>query len=177
MGLGREVGMPDIFVSDPLPWYIAGPLLGLFVPVMLLLTGRDLGVSSSFRHVCSVVLPKNIKAKIIYFDYDWRTQGAWQLLFVLGIGLGGFTTMQFFGGAGVTLADPAGYTPWGALGLFGGGLLVGFGTRWADGCTSGHTIAGISHLKWSSLVASVCFIAGGVAASLIHILFLGGKVL
>ncbi len=42
-----------------------------------------------------------------------------------------------------------------------GGFLVGFGTRYAGGCTSGHSIMGLSNLQWPSLVATICFMLGG----------------
>jgi uncharacterized membrane protein YedE/YeeE len=49
-----------------------------------------------------------------------------------------------------------------------GGFLVGFGTRYAGGCTSGHSIMGLSNLQWPSLVATVCFVVGGfIMANLI----------
>lgn len=164
---------PNVAISDPLPWYIAGPLLGLFVPVMLLLTGKEPGVSSSFRHACAV-LP-GAKA-IDYFRYDVWKEGLWQVLFVVGILLGG-TLVQFgLGGAGVPLFLPENLTVAGIAVLFAGGIAVGFGTRWADGCTSGHTISGISNLSLSSVIASVCFIVGGTAASLVHRFVFGGIV-
>jgi len=47
--------------------------------------------------------------------------------------------------------------------MVGGGFLVGFGTRYAGGCTSGHAITGLSMLQWPSLVATVCFMVGGLA--------------
>ncbi len=159
--------------AEPLPWYIAGPLLGLVVPAMLLLTGKEPGVSSSFRHACAALLPKT---KIGYFQYDWLKTGLWQILFVVGILLGG-TLVQFgLGGAGVPLFLPENLTAAGLALLFVGGVLVGFGTRWADGCTSGHTISGLSNLSLPSLVASICFIGGGTVASLVHRLVLGGVV-
>ena len=163
----------DPTITDPLPWYIAGPLLGLSVPAMLLLTGKEPGVSSSFRLACAV-LP-GAKA-IDYFRYDVLKDGLWQVLFVVGILLGG-TLVQFgLGGAGVPLFLPQNLTALGLFGLFAGGIAVGFGTRWADGCTSGHTISGISNLSWPSVVASACFVAGGVAASLVDRLVFGGIV-
>jgi len=163
----------DPAITDPLPWYIAGPLLGLSVPAMLLLTGKEPGVSSSFRHACAV-LPG---AKgIDYFRYDVLKDGLWQILFVVGILLGG-TLVQFgLGGAGVPLFLPLNLTAAGLAGLVAGGVAVGFGTRWADGCTSGHTISGISNLSVPSIVASVCFIVGGTAASLVDRLVFGGIV-
>jgi len=163
----------DVPITDPLPWYIAGPLLGLFVPLMLLLTGKEPGVSSSFRHACAALLPKS---GLDYFKYDWLKTGLWQILFVVGILLGG-TLVQFaLGGAGVPLFLPENLTAAGLAVLFGGGILVGFGTRYADGCTSGHTISGISNLSLSSVVASICFILGGTAASLVHRFAFGGTI-
>ncbi|MEI8094923.1 MAG: YeeE/YedE thiosulfate transporter family protein [Spirochaetales bacterium] len=163
----------DVAITDPLPWYIAGPLLGLFVPAMLLLTGKEPGVSSSFRHACAALLPSG---KPDYFRYDWLKSGLWQILFVVGILLGG-TLVQFgLGGAGVPLFLPENLTAAGLALLFVGGVLVGFGTRYADGCTSGHTISGISNLSVPSLIASVCFIVGGSAASLVHRFVFGGLV-
>jgi len=160
-------------VSDPLPWYIAGPLLGLFVPAMLLLTGKEPGVSSSFRHVCAV-LPG---AKgLDYFRYDLLKEGLWQVLFVVGILLGGTLVQTSLGGAGVPLFLPENLTSAGLALLFAGGVLVGFGTRYADGCTSGHTISGISNLSVPSMIASACFIVGGAAASFVHRAFFGGLV-
>lgn len=164
---------PNVPITDPLPWYIAGPLLGLFVPIMLLLTGKELGISSTFRHACAL-LPG--AKTIAYFNYQVLKDGLWQILFVVGIVLGG-TLVQFgLGGAGVPLFLAGNLTTLGLVGLFVGGVAVGFGTRWADGCTSGHTIAGISNLSLSSVLASVCFIVGGTAASLVDRFFLGGMV-
>lgn len=162
--------------TDPLPWYIAGPLIGLFVPAFLLLVGRELGISSSFRHVCSALLPGKSKQKIAYLNYNWVREGGWQLVFVAGLIFGGLVTHLWLGGAGVPLmaADVMSFP--GAVGLFIGGILVGFGTRWADGCTSGHTINGISQLQLSSLIASVCFVAGGIGASFVHRLIFGGLI-
>ena len=163
----------DTAITDPLPWYIAGPLLGLFVPAMLLLTGKEPGVSGSFRHACALV--PGTKA-FPYFSYDVLKDGLWQILFVAGILLGG-TLVQFgLGGAGVPLFLPENLTAAGLGLLFAGGVFVGFGTRWADGCTSGHTISGISNLSWPSVVASACFIIGGTAASFVHRVFFGGLV-
>ena len=160
-------------IQDPLPWFIAGPLLGLSVPLMLLLTGREPGVSGSFRHACAL-LP-GTKA-IDYFRYDVLKEGLWQVLFVVGILLGG-TWVQFgLGGAGIPLFLPQNLTTAGLALLFMGGLAVGFGTRWADGCTSGHTISGIANLSLSSVVASVCFFVGGVSASLVDRFVFGGIV-
>lgn len=173
------------FITQPWPWYIGGPLIGLMVPLLYYVGNKPFGVSSSFRHICSAVLPKISN----YFQYDWR-EFSWNLLFVAGIALGGLigavfmhnpqpiaisaSTKAMLGGWGIT--NFGGYIPvqlfdWSHLGLkplillVVGGFLVGFGTRYADGCTSGHSILGLSMLNWVSLVATVCFFIGGLFAS------------
>jgi len=74
------------FLLQPWPWYVAGPLIGLF-PALLLLVGNKLfGVSSNLRHACAAVCP----GSIAYFRYDFRREGGWNLVFALGILVGGF---------------------------------------------------------------------------------------
>ena len=177
------------FLKQPWPWYIAGPLIGLMVPALLIFGNKSLGISSSLRHVCAACIP----ADISFFNYDWKKE-AWNLFFVAGIVLGAFIVATFlYNPAPVELnpklvAELAEYGitehyslmpeqlfNWQQLlsikGLFFmvfGGFLVGFGTRYAGGCTSGHSIMGLSNLQWPSLVATICFMAGGfIMANLI----------
>lgn len=166
------------------PWYVAGPLIGLFVPVLLIVGNRMFGVSSNLRHLCAAALP----AKSDYFRYDWRQAGGWNLAFVFGILLGGAIVaatatpdgiMQLSAAARTSISalgvsDFRGLVPrelfsWaalttlpGAIMLVGGGLLVGFGTAYAGGCTSGHAISGLADLQLPSLVATLGFFAGGL---------------
>lgn len=169
-------------IRKPWPWYVAGPLIGLTVPVLLLLGNKSFGISSSLRHICAAVIPANIS----FFKYDWKKE-AWNLFFVAGITLGGFiatyamtnpdtfqiapSTAQHLRQLGIT--DFSGLMPadlFAIENLFSlkalifyvfGGFLVGFGTRYAGGCTSGHAIMGLSNLQWPSLVATICFMIGG----------------
>lgn len=143
----------------PWPWYVAGPLIGLTVPALLLLVGKPFGISSSFRHLGALCSPRT---GIEYLkNDDWRGE-SWNLLFVVGILIGGGIAASLFSADPISFL-PGEYQSWtGALKLLVGGLLVGFGTRYADGCTSGHTIMGLSTLNWSSLAASICFFAGGL---------------
>jgi uncharacterized protein len=169
-------------IFDPWPWYVAGPLIGLTVPLLLLLGNRSFGISSSLRHICAACLP----SKLPFFNYDWRKE-AWNLFFVLGVFMGGMlaarllstddgvivahSTVTFLTQYGIT--DHSGLVPpqlfsWesllsarGLLLMVLGGFLVGFGTRYAGGCTSGHSITGLSMLQWPSLVATMAFMAGG----------------
>ncbi len=177
------------FLKQPWPWYIAGPLIGLTVPALLLLGNKSFGISSSLRHVCAACIP----AKIPFFQYDWKKE-VWNLFFVAGILVGGIIAAQLLANPepiqvnaklsselatyGVTNYDsiiPKDLFSWSELltvrGIFMmviGGFLVGFGTRYAGGCTSGHAIMGLSNLQWPSLVATCCFMAGGfIMANLI----------
>lgn len=177
------------FLKQPWPWYIAGPLIGLTVPALLLLGNKSFGISSSLRHLCAACIP----AKIPFFQYDWKKE-IWNLFFVAGILLGGIIASQLLANPepiqvnpklaselatyGVTNYDsivPHDLFSWpqlltlrGFFMLVIGGFLVGFGTRYAGGCTSGHAIMGLSNLQWPSLIATCCFMAGGfIMANLI----------
>ena len=177
------------FLKQPWPWYIAGPLIGLTVPALLLLGNKSFGISSSLRHICASCIP----AKIPFFQYNWKKE-VWNLFFVAGILLGGIigatllsnpnpvvvnqALVEELAGYGITNYNnlvPEDIMNWHSLftvkGFFlmvVGGVLVGFGTRYAGGCTSGHAIMGLSNLQWPSLVATVCFMIGGfIMANLI----------
>jgi len=169
-------------IKEPWPWYVAGPLIGLTVPALLILGNKSFGISSSLRHICASCIPANIS----FFKYDWKKE-SWNLVFVLGIFFGGMIASYFLINPGEIAVNPnlkselAGYgiTDYSNLGpvqlisfenlftlkgfilMVVGGLLVGFGTRYAGGCTSGHAIMGLSNLQWPSLIATICFMAGG----------------
>jgi len=158
---------------QPWPWYVSGPLIGLTVPLLLLFGGRNLGVSSSFRHICAALLPKSPLAELR--SYDWRKE-IWSLLFVAGMAAGAFLATRFLSSHPGPVLPPSIHTVTGALRLLGGGVLIGFGTRWASGCTSGHSIMGLSNLQLASLAATLSFFAGGLTAALIHwLLGMGGR--
>ncbi|MBT4100906.1 MAG: YeeE/YedE family protein [Gemmatimonadetes bacterium] len=147
------------FLLAPWPWYVAGPLIGLVVPLLLLLVGKSFGVSSSFRHLCSICLPGS---KLDYLrNNDWRAE-SWNLIFAAGVIIGAGVAVFFLSSAPVDLLPESYNNRMGAILLLVGGLLVGFGTRYADGCTSGHSITGMSILNWPSLVATISFFAGGL---------------
>lgn len=174
------------FASGPWPWYVAGPAIGLFVPTLLIVGNRVFGVSSSLRHMCSAVLP----GKLDYFRYNWKPGGLWNLLFVAGILLGGILASHWGGSENVAISgqtrlaltrlgihDFSGLAPrelftWSALltlkgfvSIVLGGFLVGFGTAYAGGCTSGHAISGLADLQLASLIAVAGFFAGGLLAT------------
>ena len=171
------------FIKEPWPWYIAGPLIGLFVPLFLIFGNKNFGISSSLRHICAMCVPM----KINYFNYDWKSE-KWSLYYIAGILIGGFLTSQYMIGDGkvdisshtvvdltaLGISDFSSYLPqdifsWrellsrkGLVFMVIGGFLVGFGTRYANGCTSGHSISGLSNLQLSSLLATISFFVGGL---------------
>jgi uncharacterized membrane protein YedE/YeeE len=174
------------FVSGPWPWYVAGPVIGLFVPALLIVGDKLFGVSSSLRHMCSAVFP----AKLDYFRYDWKRTGLWNLFFVAGILVGGFLASHWGNPPNIAISEPtrlaltklgihdfSGLAPrqifaWSALltlkgfvSVVVGGFLVGFGTAYAGGCTSGHAISGLADLQLPSLIAVLGFFAGGLIAT------------
>ncbi len=177
------------WIKQPWPWYVAGPLIGLAVPALLILGNKTFGISSSLRHICASCIPANIP----FFKYDWKKE-IWNLFFVVGVLVGGIIAAQLLSNPEPMLVNPKlsqelttygitnynGIVPaelfsWpqlltarGFIMMVAGGFLVGFGTRYAGGCTSGHAIMGLSNLQWPSLVATCCFMAGGfIMANLI----------
>jgi uncharacterized membrane protein YedE/YeeE len=87
--------------SGPWPWYVAGPVIGLFVPALLIVDNKVFGVSSSLRHLCSAVLP----SKLDYFRYDWKRTGLWNLFFVVGILVGGFLASHWGGSQNIAISE------------------------------------------------------------------------
>lgn len=174
--------MIDI-LSEPWPWYVAGPLIGLTVPALLVVGNKRFGISSTLRQVCAACVPGDIP----FFQYNWKKE-IWNLFFVLGILLGGVIVSLWLTNAqpvkvdaaladelstyGISVNDalvPSQLFNWhqlltlrGLVMMVGGGFLVGFGTRYAGGCTSGHSIMGLSNLQWPSLVATIAFMTGGI---------------
>jgi len=174
------------WLSGPWPWYVAGPIIGLFVPALLLVGNKVFGVSSNLRHLCSAVAPGGLE----YFRYDWKKRGLWNLIFLSGIVIGGFLTAHSGTSHDIAISaqtklaltklgihDFSGVAPheifnWHALltlrgfvSVILGGFLVGFGTAYAGGCTSGHAISGLADFQLPSLIAVFGFFAGGLAAT------------
>jgi uncharacterized membrane protein YedE/YeeE len=169
------------------PWYVAGPLLG-FVMLLLVYFGKTFGMSSNLRTMCTMLGAGKTSD---FFKFDWKTQ-RWNLVVVIGAMIGGFIAVNFLSdGSGVNLNPktvtelqqlnidapsgkllPDAFTSADALQspkilaiLLIGGILVGFGTRYAGGCTSGHAITGLSNLQIPSLIAVIGFFVGGLIMS------------
>jgi len=170
-------------LQQPWPWYISGPLIGLTVPVLLILGNKHFGISANLRHACAICAP----SKIPFFSYDWKKE-RWNLFFAAGILAGGILSatllanphpvqvsaqlasdLEGYGIRNYSSLVPAELFSWpgllslrGFIMIIGGGFMVGFGARYAGGCTSGHAITGLSNLQWPSLVATICFMIGGL---------------
>ena len=171
------------FIKEPWHWAFSGVLIGLTVPMLYILGGKRFGISRNLKTACAIIYPKNIE----YFKFDWR-EHKWNLVFAAGIVAGSFiaatwmsngepvqiaeSTKQVLAGYGIN--DYTGMMPselfsfsnlFSLRGLFFmviGGFLVGFGTRYGEGCTSGHSITGLATLQWPSLVATISFMLGGI---------------
>ena len=151
---------------DPMHWAAGGAVIAAVTLCLLFVANHRLGISTGFEDVCSLVLPN------AYFRRGAIRSGRmWRLPFLAGLVAGGFLSALTGGGWRPTWemgmfdaaigAGPAGKVAW----MFAGGLLIGFGTRLAGGCTSGHGIFGMSNFELPSVIATLSFMAGGVAAT------------
>mgnify|MGYP000094302249 CR=1 FL=1 len=171
------------FISEPWSWYFSGIMISL-VMFLLIWSGERFGVSSSLETLCSI---GGAGKKIPFFAGGWKDQ-TWNLIFVIGAIIGGYIAVEFLNNgeplqlSKATISDlkelgihfdgelaPLTIFSWenlttlkGILIMVVGGFLVGFGTRWAGGCTSGHAISGLSNLQIPSLIAVIGFFVGGL---------------
>ncbi|MFA6086970.1 YeeE/YedE family protein [Mucilaginibacter sp.] len=177
-------------LKQPWPWYASGTAI-TFIMVLLLYFGKSFGFSSNLRTLCTLAGAGKTHH---FFDFNWRTQ-RWNLLFMAGAVFGGYLSAawlksdQLLQLAPSTIADlqtlgvpfdgglnPSSifnwhfaFSPKGLVTLLGGGLMIGFGSRYAGGCTSGHAISGLSNLQLPSLWAVIGFFAGGLMMT--HVFF------
>lgn len=158
------------------------------MPALLLIGNKQLGISSNLRHLCAAFVPGRVE----FFQYDWKESGLWNVTFLAGIFVGGLIGGRLLGDGAVTISPattaaltqlgihdfsglaprelfswPALLTVRGVVSVIGGGLLVGFGTAYAGGCTSGHAISGLAALERASLVAVLGFFAGGLLCTFV----------
>ena len=172
------------WIYEPWPWYVAGPLIALTMFILLFL-GKQFGMSSNLRTMCTIGGAGRVSD---FFRFDWKEE-RWNLMVVVGAIIGGFLASTFMSNNKVELnpeiaqelsqkynINSAGeaYLPTELFGtenisdpfvlaiLIIGGFLVGFGARYAGGCTSGHAISGLSNLQVPSLLAVIGFFAGGM---------------
>ena len=172
------------FIFQTWSWYVSGFLIGM-VMLCLIYFGKRFGMSSNLSTLCSMT---GVGKQVQFFDFDWKAQ-RWNLLVVLGAMLGGFVASHFMSDASNVAINPKTIAQLAQLGidapngkllpnvLFGdavfqspkmislliiGGILIGFGTRYAAGCTSGHAISGLSNFQVKSLKAVIGFFIGGL---------------
>jgi uncharacterized membrane protein YedE/YeeE len=179
------------WIFSPWPWYVSGPIIA-FIMFLLIMVGKNFGMSSNLRTMCTICGAGN---KADFFKFDWKHQ-RWNLTVVLGAIIGGYIGSQWLSTDIAVAINPDTITDLNNLGfnsagkaylpteLFDtsallsfknltlltiGGFLVGFGARYAGGCTSGHAISGLSNLQLPSLIAVIGFFIGGLF--MIHVLF------
>lgn len=172
------------FITEPWAWYFSGPLIALSMFLMFYF-GKRLGISSNLENICAITGAGNI---VDYFKFDWR-KNDWNLAFSIGLVVGGFIAFHFlipdesialnsktvqdlhdlgFQNVGKTYLPPEIFSIDAMLSLKGfsilfvAGILVGFGARYAGGCTSGHAIVGLSMLELPSLISVIGFFIGGL---------------
>ena len=182
------------FLYGPWPWYITGPAIG-FIYFALYFVGKRFGVSGTIKAGCSML---GAGKKVEYFNFDWKKE-SWNMLFAVGMIVGGYLGgVVFANEAPMNLAESTistleslglnsyltGLTPteifrWeslfsirGFVFIVIGGFFIGFGSRYAAGCTSGHAITGLANLELPSLVAVVGFFIGGLIVNYFLIDFL-----
>lgn len=149
-------------LMQPWPWWVSGTLIGLTVPLLYVLAGKAFGISTSLQQVGAMCAPQS---KLEYLSKHDRQANMWTLVFAVGIAFGAFVATRFLSAEPVQFLPQSFVSVGSAVRLLIGGFLIGFGTRYAGGCTSGHSITGISNLNWPSLVATLCFFAGGLAVT------------
>jgi uncharacterized protein len=171
------------FLSQPWPWYVSGAAIAGIMAV-LILSGKTFGFSANLSNICSMM---GFGKRLSYFNFDWKKQ-QWNLWFLVGSVIGGYIAVHYLQSPeSLTLSDstiadlrklkipfdgnlePGSIFNWrylftgkGLLLFLGGGFLIGFGTRYAGGCTSGHAITGLSTLQLPSLIAVTGFFIGGL---------------
>lgn len=165
-------------------WSISGFLIGM-VMLLLIYFGKGFGMSSNLRSLCSMT---GVGKKIAFFDWDWKSQ-RWNLVVVLGAMIGGFVAKNYLSNDTIVQINPVTIEKLEKLNIeapqakllpdamFGnsvftepkmllvlilGGFLIGFGSRYAGGCTSGHAITGLSAFQGQSLKAVIGFFVGGL---------------
>ena len=171
-------------LTSPWPWYVSGPIIGSMVPLLILIGSRSFGISQNLEHICAMAQPAMLRIKL--FNYDWRAS-KWSIVFALGVTLGGMLAGIIFANpepiklsqaaldmlAAQNIAPPLQFnppelfelTPANSILLLVSGILIGFGTRYAAGCTSGHAITGLATLQKQSVFAVIGIFAGGLFAA------------
>jgi len=179
------------WIYEPWSWYVSGPIIA-FIMFLLIMVDKTFGMSSNLRTICTICGAGN---KTDFFKFDWKSQ-QWNLIVVIGAIIGGYLGSHLLSMDTAVAINPATITDLNTLGfesagkaylptelfdtsallsfktialLATGGFLVGFGARYAGGCTSGHAISGLSNLQLPSLIAVIGFFIGGLF--MIHVLF------
>jgi len=159
----------DTVFVRPWPWWAGGVAIGLLVPALYYMANKGLGASTGYGSILRLF---PAAAKLKWVSRNLKQEFGWRFFLLIGMILGGFASARFSGRPLFTLnmgylnLPGVALTPPGVAALlFAGGFLLGFGARIAGGCTSGHSIHGISTMQVSGLITSAAFFGAGIAAT------------
>ena len=153
--------------------YLGGVLSGFLMIASIVVAGKFFGASTTFARLAALTeglfAPEHV-ASLAYFEkYAFKID--WQLLFVIGIGLGSLGASLWTGTFSLNAVPPLWERRFGpsplrrSLTAFFGGLVAIIGARMAGGCPSGHGLSGVMQLAPGSLVSLLCFFIGGVVVA------------
>lgn len=153
--------------------YVVGALIGLLNLAAMLLSGKTLGASTSFAKASGMIRRIFNRDKVDNNEYYQKTTPTvdWGFMLVVGIVLGSLLSSLLSGDFRLEFVP----VMWAEeisgsffirflVALFGG-IVLGIGSRWAGGCTSGHGISGTSQLSLISWAAAISFFVGGILSA------------
>jgi hypothetical protein len=133
----------------PISALIGGAFIGLAATILLIMNGNVAGISGIFSRALKSA----------------NQQDYWRILFLLGLIAGCFISFQFFD------VKPPQIPDFSITTLIVSGLLVGFGTVYGNGCTSGHGVCGMARLSIRSIVATLTFVGTGIVTATLVAIF------
>ena len=153
--------------------YICGAGIGVLSWLTFLLSDKPLGTSTTYVKTAGMLERLFRGDRVLEREFFKSTPPSidWQWMLVLGIVIGSFLSAMAAGHARIVWVPEPWLTAFGAatwprvIVAFMGGALLGLGSRWAGGCTSGHGISGTMQLAVASWVAAICFFVGGIAVA------------
>jgi uncharacterized membrane protein YedE/YeeE len=150
--------------------YIAGAGIGVLSWFTWLISSEPIGCSTSFSRIAGMIEKlfrgRKVEKKLYYQEV--KPEIDWQMMLVIGVVVGALVSSLLSGDFNLQWFPAIWSLHFGnniilrLVVAFAGGVLLGFGSRWADGCTSGHGISGTMQLAVSSWISAICFFIGGI---------------
>jgi len=160
--------------------YLVGALIGVLSWISFVVSNKPIGCSTAFARTGGMIerIFRGTKVKDRPYFQKFAPDIDWEWMLVLGVIIGAFLSSCLSGVFKWRLVPDYWSATVGSGGFvrfiaaLAGGIIMGFGARWAGGCTSGHGISGTLQLAVSSWLAALCFFIGGIASAMLifHIL-------